>query len=446
MRFLIIGADAAGMSAASRARRNRKDLEIVVLEQTRDVSYSACGMPYNLAEPEREMDDLVVREASVFREKQGIDLRLGHRAEAINRTAKAVRGTQADGKAFELAYDKLLIATGARPVILDVPGADLPGVTGLKSLEDGRRIKQHLAGNDVRQAVIVGMGYIGMEMAEAFFERGVRVDMVKPRPSLLPWMPDDLSDVVLRELETHLVRVHTGEALQSVERTGERLSVACTNLRLETDLVLFAAGVRPNSELAAEAGLDLGPDDAVAVDRACRTSDPDIYATGDCADAFHVVTGQRTWVPLALRANRGGRAVADHVTGREVSLDGVAGTAVFKVFDLQVARTGLSMAEAEEAGFDPAEAVIFARSRAHRHPGASQIGVQMIADRATGRLLGVQMVGREGVAHRIDAPAVALHAGMTVERFHECDLAYAPPFGATWDPMHIAAQQLMKKL
>ncbi len=446
MRFLIIGADAAGMSAASRARRNRKDLEIVVLEQTRDVSYSACGMPYNLAEPEREMDDLVVREASVFREKQGIDLRLGHRAEAINRTAKAVRGTKADGKDFELAYDKLLIATGARPVILDVPGADLPGVTGLKSLEDGRRIKQHLAGNDVRQAVIVGMGYIGMEMAEAFFERGVRVDMVKPRQQLLPWMPDDLSDVVQKELETHLVRVHTGEALQAVERSGKRLSVTCTNLRLETDLVLFAAGVRPNSELAAEAGLDLGPDDAVAVDRACRTSDPDIYATGDCADAFHVVTGERTWVPLALRANRGGRAVADHVTGREVSLDGVVGTAVFKVFDLQVARTGLSMDEAGKAGFDPVEAVIFARSRAHRHPGASQIGVQMVGDRGSGRLLGVQMVGREGVAHRIDAPAVALHARMTVEQFHECDLAYAPPFGATWDPMHIAAQQLMKKL
>ncbi|MCF8063217.1 MAG: FAD-dependent oxidoreductase, partial [Deltaproteobacteria bacterium] len=294
MRFVIIGADAAGMSAASRARRNRKDLEIVVLERTRDVSYSACGMPYNLADPEREIDDLVVREAAVFREKQHIDLRLGHRAEAVDRSARVVRGTRADGKPFEVGYDKLLIATGASPVILDVPGADLSGVTGLKSLEDGRRIKRYMAANNVRQAVIAGMGYIGMEMAEAFFERGVRVDMVKPRPRLLPWMPDDLSDVILEELETHLVRVHTGEALQSIERTGERLAVACTNIRLETDLVLFAAGVRPNSELAAQAGLDLGPDNAIAVDRAGRTSDPDVYATGDCADAFHVVTGERT--------------------------------------------------------------------------------------------------------------------------------------------------------
>jgi NADPH-dependent 2,4-dienoyl-CoA reductase/sulfur reductase-like enzyme len=446
MRFLIIGADAAGMSAASRARRNRKDLEIVVLEQTRDVSYSACGMPYNLADPGREMDDLVVRAASVFREKQGIDLRLGHRAEAINRTAKVVRGTQADGRTFEEAYDKLLIATGARPVILDVPGNDLPGVMALKSLEDGRRIKRYLAENEVRQAVIAGMGYIGMEMAEAFFERGVRVDMIKPRPRLLPWMPDELSNVIRRELDSRLVRIHTGERLQEIERSGDRLAITCTNLRMETDLVLFATGVRPNSEIAAEAGLDLGPEDAVAVDRACRTSDPDIYATGDCADAFHVVTGKRTWVPLALRANRGGRAVADHVAGREVSLQGVAGTAVFKVFDLQVARTGLSTAEAEEAGFEPVEEVIFTSSRAHRHPGASEIGVQMVGDRATGRLLGVQMVGKEGAAHRIDAPAVALHAGMTIEQFHECDLAYAPPFGRTWDPLHIAAQQVMKKL
>ncbi len=444
MRFVIIGGDAAGMSAASRARRNQKDLEIVVLEQSGDVSYSACGMPYNLADPDRDMDDLVVRQASVFREKQGIDLRLGHRVEAIDRGSRTVRGRTSDGRPFEEAYDKLLIATGASPVILDIPGKDLPGVMPLKSLEDGRRIKQYLAEHPVRQAVIAGMGYIGMEMAEAFFERGVRVDMVKPRPQLLPWMPEKLSGMVLEELETHLVHVHAGERILAIEQAGSGLEVSCSNRTLEADLVLFAVGVRPNSEAAAQAGLDLGPGNAIAVDRALRTSDPDIYAAGDCADAFHVVTGERTWIPLALRANRGGRAVADHVTGREVSLQGVAGTAVFKVFDLQVARAGLSLEEAREAGFDPKEATVFVRSRAHAHPGASRIGVHMIGDRASGKLLGVQMVGKEGVVHRIDAAAVALHAHMTVEQFHECDLAYAPPFGATWDPLHIAAQQVMK--
>ncbi len=445
MRFVIIGGDAAGMSAASRARRNQKDLEIVVLEQTMDVSYSACGMPYNLADPERRMDDLVVREATVFREKQGIDLRMGHRMDAIDRESRAVSGRTSDGQPFEVAYDKLLIATGASPLIPDIEGTDLPGVMALKSLDDGRRIKQYISEHKVRSAVVIGMGYIGMEMAEAFFERGVRVEMVKPRPRVLRWMPEALSVKIVEELERHLVRIHTGEEVLAIGKSDAGLQVVCSNKSFEADLVLFAIGVRPNSRPAEKAGLELGPGDSIAVDRALRTSDPDIYAAGDCADAFHVVTGERTWIPLALRANRGGRAVGDHVTGREVSVDGVAGTAVFKVFDLQVARTGLSVNEAQKAGFDPVEAVIFARSRAHAHPGASQIGVQMVGDRTSGRLLGVQMVGKEGVAHRIDAPAVALHAGMTVEQFHECDLAYAPPFGGTWDPMHIAAQQVMKK-
>ena len=446
MRFVIIGGDAAGMSAASRARRNQPDLEIIVLEKTGDVSYSACGMPYNLADPEREMDDLVVRKASVFREKQGIDLRLGHGVEAIDRQAGMVRGHTSEGAPFEVPYDKLLIATGASPIIPDIPGTDLPGVMALKSLEDGRRIRRYLAENDVRRAVIVGMGYIGLEMAESFAERGIRVDLVKPRPRFLPWMAEDLASVVQKELEDHGVGIHAGQEVRGIEPSGGGLRVLCSETELEADIVLFAIGVRPESGLAEQAGLDLGAGGAIAVDRSLRTSDPLIYSAGDCADAFHVVSGKRVWIPLALRANRGGRAVADHVTGRDVSLDGVAGSAVFKVFDLQVARTGLTPNEARKAGFDPVEAVIFAQTRAHAHPGSSRIGVQMVGDLSSGRLLGVQMVGKEGAAHRIDAAAVALHARMTVEQFHECDLAYAPPFGPTWDPMLIAAQQVMKKL
>ena len=444
MRFVIIGGDAAGMSAASRARRNQKDLEIIVLEATGDVSYSACGMPYNLADPERDMNDLVVREASVFREKQGLDLRLGHRADSIDRQAKKVRGTTSDGSPFEVDYDKLLIATGANPIVPDIPGADLPGVVALKSLEDGRRIKRLMAGRDVKRAVIAGMGYIGLEMAESFEERGIQVSMVKPRTQLLPWMHEQLSSVIQEELDAHDIELLTGQRIEGVEAAGDGLRVRCTSTELEADLVLFAIGVRPNNELAEQAGLDLGPGGAIAVSPSLQTSDPDIYSGGDCADAFHVVTGERVWIPLALRANRAGRAAADHVTGSEVALQGIAGTAIFKVFDLGVARTGLSLQEARDAGFDPVESVLFARTRAHRHPGASQIGVHMIGDRKTRRLLGVQMVAKEGI-HRIDAAAVALHAGMTVEAFHECDLAYAPPFGPTWDPLHIAAQQLMKQ-
>lgn len=446
MKFVIIGGDAAGMSAASRARRNKADLDILVLEKTQDVSYSACGMPYNLADPARDINDLVVRQASVFREKQNIDLRLGHNVEAIDPDKKTVSGRMADGKPFETGYDRLLIATGASPVIPDIPGADLPGVMALKSLGDGRKIKEFLAGDTVREAVIVGMGYIGLEMAEALVERDIRVHMIKPRPQLLPWLPEKLSSMVLKELEDKNVLLHLGHEVEAIESGAEGLKVRAGGVEIEAQLVLFAIGIRSNSEAAKSAGLALGPSGEIAVDRSLRTSDPEIFAAGDCADAFHVVTGQKTWVPLALRANRAGRAVGDIVTGNEVELPGIAGTAVFKVFDLQVARTGLSPADAREAGFDPADAIIFANSRAHAHPDSGSIGVQIIGDKASGRLLGLQMVGKEGVAHRIDAPAVALHAGMSVEEFHECDMAYAPPFGPTWDPMLIAAQQLMKKI
>jgi NADPH-dependent 2,4-dienoyl-CoA reductase/sulfur reductase-like enzyme len=284
-------------------------------------------------------------------------------------------------------------------------------------------------------------------MCEALRARGLAVDMIKPGPVLLPWLHPDLAAVVRQELEANQVRLHLGRKLQRIESVEpNELRVVSEGAELECELVLAATGVAPNSGLAEKAGLQLGPQRSIHVDKALRTSCPDIYAAGDCADAVHVVTDRDVWIPLALRANRAGWAVADNVTGLQVELPGVAGTAVFKVFDLQVARTGLNAAEAREAGFDPVETVIQSRSRAHAHPGASTLHVQMVGDRRSGKLLGVQMVGQEGVAHRINAPAVALHAGMTVADFIQCDLAYAPPFGPVWDPLLTAANQLIKTL
>jgi NADPH-dependent 2,4-dienoyl-CoA reductase/sulfur reductase-like enzyme len=270
--------------------------------------------------------------------------------------------------------------------------------------------------------------------------------MIKPNPQLLPWLNKELAKDVETEITANGAALHPGHQIKEIGHNGDRLKVVCEEFTLESDMVLLATGVTPRSEIAAGAGIELGPKNAIAVDRQLKTSDSHIFAAGDCADAYHVVTGQKTWIPLALRANRAGWAVADNVCGRQVELQGVAGTAVFKVFDLQVARTGLNREEAITAGFDTAEVVITSRSRAHAHPDASTIHVSMVGDIKTGRLLGVQMVGKEGVAHRINAPAVALHAGMTVEQFSQTDLSYAPPFGPTWDPCLTAANQLLKKL
>jgi NADPH-dependent 2,4-dienoyl-CoA reductase/sulfur reductase-like enzyme len=317
----------------------------------------------------------------------------------------------------------------------------------LKSLENGRKIKDFIHDEGVNQTVIVGMGYIALEMCEALHARNIRVNMVKPRPVLLPWMNPQLSERVQKELNDHGVALYPGQGIKCIEKSSKGLlDVICDEITLQAQMVLVAIGVTPNSRLAADAGIKLGPKRAIAVDKGLLTSDKDIYAAGDCADAYHVVTGEKTWIPLALRANRAGWAVADNLSGKKVELDGVAGTSVFKVFDLEVARTGLSVAEAEKSGFEPMEVVIRSQSKAHAHPGSTDISVQMVGDKKSGRLLGAQLVGSEGVAHRVNAAAVAVHQKMTVEAFSQCDLAYAPPFGPVWDPLLTAANQLFKRM
>jgi CoA-dependent NAD(P)H sulfur oxidoreductase len=447
MKFLIIGADAAGMSAASRAGRNLPGIEITVLEKTRDVSYSACGMPYNIADPNRDIDDLVVRDARTFREKQGIRLLTGHEAASIDPEARRVFGKDSSGRAFEEPYDKLLIATGASSVMPDMEGADLPGVMALKSLGDGRKIKAWLRERNVRKVVIMGMGYIALEMCEALRSRAIEVEMAKPGPVFLPGMAPELSEAIRKETESHGATLRMGREMERIEPAGNSLKIICKDSPdMEADMVLAAMGVKPNSALALSAGLKTDVAGAIAVDRSMRTSDPHIYAAGDCADAYHVVTGKKTWIPLALRANRAGWAVADHLAGKDVRLPGVSGAAVFKVFDFQAAQAGISEKKARREGFDPASVTVKTRSRAHAHPGASEIWIHMVGDRKTGRLLGAQMAGREGCAHRINTVSAALSARMTVEDFFQTDFAYAPPFGPVWDPLLTAANQLIKKM
>jgi NADPH-dependent 2,4-dienoyl-CoA reductase/sulfur reductase-like enzyme len=445
MHFVVIGGDAAGMSAASRAKRNQPSLDVTVLEQTADVSYSACNMPYNIADPSRPMNDLIVRTAEAFREKQGINLRTNSRVTAIDAVAKTLSADR-EGRSETVRYDRLLIATGAVPIVPDLPGFDLPGVMALKSLEQGRAIKDYLAARQVNDVLIIGMGYIALEMSEALRQRGYGVRMIKPNKQLLPWMDRPLARTIQQTLATNGVTLRLGESVLGLESANDRICARTRNDRIEADMVLTAIGVKPCSHLAQSAGLELGAQGAIAVDRQMRTSDPAIYAAGDCADAYHVVSQKRTWIPLALRANRSGWAVADHLCGKETDLQGVAGTAVFKVFDKQVARTGLNSSEAVDAGFTPQTVTITTNSRSGHYPGGSPVQVHLVGDQKSGRLLGAQMVGRESVAHRINAAAVALHAKMSVAQFAQCDLAYAPPFGGVWDPLLVASNQLLKKL
>ena len=448
-KIVVIGGDAAGMSAASRAKRRDPELSIQAFEMGDYVSYGACGIPYAVSGEVPEVEDLVVVTPEKFRDKRGIGVSLRHRVERIDRAGKkvVVRDLEND-RMIEAEYDQLVLTTGARPIV--PPGIDtsLEEVFLVRNLMDAARLKNFIAEKKPKEALIVGAGYIGLEMAESLTTAGLRVSLAVRGGRAMSSAEEEISEAIAQELRLQGVDLLTGSAPEGLERTDSgRVRAALAGGRsLETDIVVVGAGVRPASALAREAGLDLGARDAVRVDRRLRTSDPDIFSGGDCAEAYHLILEANTYVPLALGANRQGRIIGDNLAGVPAEFPGILGTSVCKVFDLTVARTGLSSKEAKEAGFLPLSVSSKAPSKAHYYPGGGPILTVLIVDRATGRPLGAQMVGIDGVAKRIDTWAAALTAGMSLQEIADMDLAYAPPFSPVWDPVLIAASVALKKV
>jgi NADPH-dependent 2,4-dienoyl-CoA reductase/sulfur reductase-like enzyme len=441
--LVVVGGDAAGMSAASKAKREHPDLEVVVFEQGEWVSYAACGMPYYVKGAVGELEDLVAVTPEEFREQREVDLRTGHEVVAVDPDARTVRVAGPDGE-FDQPYDHLLVATGASAVQPPFDGMDLDGVFTIHSLDEADAIEDYVGG--LETAAVVGGGYVGVEMAEAFAERGLEVHLYEALSHVLQPFGEPVAEVVedhLREqgVELHLETPVSGfageEAVEGVDLGAETLPA---------DVAVVGVGVEPNVDLAAEAGVELGPTGAIAVDEYGRTNLDDVYAAGDCAEARHAVTGEPAHVPLALTANRAGRAIGSTVAGTPTPVGETAGTAIVKAFDLGAARTGLVDEDrAREAGFDPVSATVSAPTRAHYYPGGSELQVTLLADADTGRLLGASLVGREG-AKRVDTVATALTAGLTVTELQNADLAYAPPFSPVWDPVLTAAKVLAGRL
>jgi NADPH-dependent 2,4-dienoyl-CoA reductase/sulfur reductase-like enzyme len=447
MRIVVIGGVAAGMSAASQAKRREPDAEVIALERGDHVSYGACGMPYNIEDPARAIGDLVVMSADTFRTKRGIDVRTGHEVLAIDAAGRRLTvRDRAAGQDYELPWDRLVIATGAHAVKLSLPGIDEPGVFELRVLDDGAAIKRFVADQRPRRAVILGAGYIGMEMAEVLRGLGLEVTVVEMAPQVVPGFGPEVAGAVLAELEAHGVTVRTGAQARAIERSGGTLTVVTDGERFDAELVLVAVGVKPSVELASRAGISLGATGAIAVDDRMQTSVAGIYAAGDCAEAWHLVSDRPTWIPLGTTANKQGKVAGANASGADERFGGIVGTAVFKVFGLEVGRTGLGQREIDRMGLDAVAAASSQPSRAHGYPGGSKVATVLYAERETGRLLGAQMVGREGVTGRIDTLATALHARMTVEQVEGLDLAYAPPFAPVYDPVLIAATVTRKAL
>ena len=447
MRIVVIGGVAAGMSAASQARRRDPDCEVVVLDRGPDISYSACGMPYNIGDPARGVDDLVILSAETARSERGIDVRTRHAVQAIDVSRRVVQVTDLEaGGDYALTWDALVIASGATAIRPAVPGLDLAGVFVLRDLTDARHIKRYLADVKVSTAVVVGAGYIGIEMADVLHGLGIAVTLLEKADQVLPGFAPAIVEVAAHALERHGVSVQTATSLQRVQRDGADLLAHSDRGVVRAQIVIVAVGVRPDVALAREAGIALGASGAIAVDSAMRTSAPGVYAAGDCAEAHHLVLDRPSWIPLGTTANKQGKVAGANAAGGDQHFGGIVGSAGFKCFDLEVARTGLGAAEIASAGLDAVAAVSTHHTRARSYPGDKPITTVVYAERGSGRLLGAQMIGGEAVAKRIDVFATALHARMTLAQVEALDLTYAPPFAPVYDAILIAASVGVKAL
>jgi NADPH-dependent 2,4-dienoyl-CoA reductase/sulfur reductase-like enzyme len=445
-RLVVIGGDAAGMSAASQARRLRgvDDLEILVFERGPFTSFAACGIPYWIAGFIPERDQLIARAPEVFREKQDIDVRTRHEVIGIDTAARSVTVRDLDaGDEQEHGYDQLLIATGATPMRPPVPGMDAAGVLGVQTLEHGQQVLDALADRSPQRVVVIGAGYIGIEMAEAMKVRGLEVHVVDMAPQPMSTLDEEVGALVADAMRGMGLDLHLGVPVEGIE-TGDDgwvRAVATAEGTIDADLVVLGTGTRPFSDLARDAGVPIGPSRGIVTDRKQRTPVDGVWAAGDCAETFHRVSKQPVSLALGTIANKQGRIAGLNLGGSYGSFPGVLGTAVTKVCEVEIARTGLGERAAREAGFEPVAATIDAKTRAHYYPGAKPITIKVIAERGTGKLLGAQIVGEEGAAKRIDVFATALWNEMGVDDLLNVDLSYAPPFSPVWDPVLIAARQ-----
>jgi NADPH-dependent 2,4-dienoyl-CoA reductase/sulfur reductase-like enzyme len=427
-RLVVIGGGAAGMSAASAARRTDPGLEVVVLESTSHIAYGLCGLPYYLSGAVGTADDLFAYPRERFTQARGIDVRTAASATELDPEGRWV-GYRHNGRSHRLSYSGLVVAAGAAPVVLEVPAVAADRTFTVRTLEEAIALRGLLDAGKVGSALVVGAGYIGLEMAEALVARGVRVTVVERLGQVLPTLDPEPAAVVEEHVRGHVdLRLGTDAGDPDLP---------------EVDLAVVSVGVRPAATIAGAAGAETGPAGALLVDAQMRTTLPGVWAAGDCIAPHHRVTGAPAYVPLGTTANKTGRVAGTVAAGGTASFDGIVGTAVVKVFGLEVARTGLTLTEALAAGLPAVATDVVHRTRAKYYPGGSTLHVRIVHG-SDGRLLGAQMVGAEGASKRIDVVALALQAGLSVADLATLDLAYAPPYSPVYDPILIAAETALR--
>jgi NADPH-dependent 2,4-dienoyl-CoA reductase/sulfur reductase-like enzyme/rhodanese-related sulfurtransferase len=439
MKLVIIGGVAGGASAAARARRMSEEARIVLFERGADVSFANCGLPYYVGGAIAQREKLLVTTAERLHARFNLDVRTRSAVEAIDRAAKTVRVRDlASGREYEESYDKLILAPGAAPVKPPIPGIDLPGIYTLRNLQDVDRIKARVD-EGVKQAVVVGAGFIGLELVENFVRRGVAPTIVELQDQVLPPLDIEMTTPIVEKLAAKGVTVLLSQSAVGFEPSADGLVVRLkSGQQLQAQLVVIGVGVRPESKLAVDAGLEVGPRGGIRVNEHLVTSDPDIYAVGDAIEVEDFVSGEPAQIPLAGPANRQGRIAADNVFGRSATYRGTQGTAIVGVFELSAAMTGASEKALRRAKRPYRKIYIHPAHHAGYYPGAEAMVLKLLFHPETGRILGAQAVGGAGVDKRIDVLAVAIQAGMTVFDLEEMELAYAPQYGSAKDPINMA--------
>ncbi len=436
---------AAGPKAAAKARRCDPEMEIVIYQEEDDISYAGCGLPYYISGLIKEREKLISRTAGQFAQ-DGIRVQKHRRIEKIDIEKHNVSGRDLEsGEMFTDHFDRLVLATGAQAIRPKIEGINLGNVFYLRSIFDADAIFQAIRLESIRNVVIAGGGYIGLEMAESLVRLGKNVTIVELAPQILTLFDEDFANILRQYLEKKGVQIFTSEGIKALKGDGKVTHVQTVSREIEADAVLMSLGIRPQVELARQTGLRIGETGAIWVNERMETSVEGIYAAGDCAETTHLVTGKKVWIPLGSTANKQGRVVGVNVCGGNATFPGVMGTTVFKAFDFNVAKTGLNMKEAEKEGLHPIQAIVRGFDRAHYYPGRKESTLKLIAEKETGRILGAQAIGEGPSDKFIDIVAMALHARMTCRELASVDLAYAPPFSPVLSPVIVAANVLLNK-
>lgn len=448
MKVLIIGGVAAGTKVAAKLKRENRSHEVTILTMGKDISYAGCGLPYYVGGLIAERGQLIVNTPESFSNLTGVNVITQTEVIAINRAEKNVTArNQVTGETAEYSYDKLVIATGASPVKPPLGGMDLEGVFVMRTPEDAITLREKLDTGSVKRAVVAGAGFIGLEVAENLASKGIRVSVIDMADQILPGFDHEIAEYAENQLADHGIMAFTGTKLLGIEGEDGKVKKVLTDRKgMKADIAVLCLGIRANTAFLADSGIELMPNRTVMVNEYLQTNDEDIYAVGDCASVTNRITGKPQWSPMGSTANIAGRVAAKNINGKSLGYQGVLGTGVCKLPELNVGKTGLSEEAAKAAGFDAVSVLSVVDDKAHYYPGAGSFIVKMVADRESRRLLGIQVLGKGEVDKMVDIAVTAISLGATVDQLENLDFAYAPPFSTAIHPFAHTINILLNKM